>query len=136
MRIEQPGRSSPGAAGPDEEPSTADLVKGIADDASTLVKQEILLARQELTEGLTKAAKASALLVAAGLVGLYALGLLFETLAWSLEALGLPPSSAWSASGAWPRPRSRPSGPRPSCAGPPPTSRPRPRWPRPRSRPT
>ena len=58
MRIEQPGRPSPGTGGPDEEPSTADLVRGIADDATTLVKQEILLARQELTEGLAKVAKA------------------------------------------------------------------------------
>jgi hypothetical protein len=95
VRIEQPGRSSPGAAGPDEEPSTADLVKGIADDATTLVKQEFMLARQELTEGLTKVAKASVLLVAAGVVGLYALGFLFETLAWALEALGLPKSASF-----------------------------------------
>ena len=87
MRIEQPGRSSPPTA---EEPSTADLLKGIADDASTLVKQEILLARQELTEGLAKVAAASALLVVAGVLALYALGMLFETAAWGLEALGLP----------------------------------------------
>jgi Putative Actinobacterial Holin-X, holin superfamily III len=95
VRIEQPGRSSPGAVGPDKEPSTADLIKGIADDASTLVKQEILLARQELTEGLAKVAAGSALLVVAGLLGLYALGFLFETLAWSLEALGLPKSASF-----------------------------------------
>jgi hypothetical protein len=92
VRIEQPGRPAPPAA---EEPSTADLLKGIADDASTLVKQEILLARQELTEGLTKVAKASALLVVAGVLALYALGLLFETAAWGLEALGLPKSASF-----------------------------------------
>jgi Putative Actinobacterial Holin-X, holin superfamily III len=94
VRIEPP-EPPPGAAGPAGEPSTADLIKGIADDASTLVKQEILLARQELTEGLTTVAKASVLLVAAGLVGLYALGFLLETLAWSLEALGLPKSASF-----------------------------------------
>ena len=74
----------------DAKPTTADLVKGIAEDAQVLVKQEVLLAKQEITEGLAKAAKASVLLVAAGLVGLYALGFLLTTLAWALEAIGLP----------------------------------------------
>jgi flagellar biosynthesis GTPase FlhF len=72
------------------EPSTADLVRGIAEDASTLVKQEVLLAKQEVTEGLTRAAKAGAMLAVAGVVGLYALGFLLTTLAWTLEAIGLP----------------------------------------------
>ena len=75
--------------------STADLLKGIADDASNLVKQEILLAKQEVTEGLTVAAKGSALLVVAGVLGLYALGFLFTTAAWGLEALGLPKSASF-----------------------------------------
>jgi hypothetical protein len=102
VRIEQPGRSSPGAgrgastgASANGELTTADLIKGIADDATTLVKQEILLARQELTEGLAKVAKASALLIVAGVLLLYALGLLFETMAWGLEALGLPKSASF-----------------------------------------
>ena len=73
-----------------EQPSTGDLVRGIAEDAQNLVKQEVLLARQEITEGLVKAGKASALLIAGGVVGLYALGFVLTTLAWALEALGLP----------------------------------------------
>ena len=96
MRIEQLGRRTSGTAGRNGEPSTADLIKGIADDATTLVKQEVLLARQELTEGLVKAGKAAALLIVAGVVALYALGFLLTTLAWSLEALGLP---TWAAFG-------------------------------------
>jgi hypothetical protein len=78
-----------GTAGtvPAEEPSTAELLKGLADDATTLVRQEILLARQELQEGLTASAKASALLVAAGVLGLYAFGFLLYTVG---EAIGGP----------------------------------------------
>jgi Putative Actinobacterial Holin-X, holin superfamily III len=70
--------------------STADLVRGIADDASTLVRQQLLLAKQELTEGATVAAKASAVLAAAGVVALFAVGFLLTTLAWGLVDAGLP----------------------------------------------
>jgi ABC-type multidrug transport system fused ATPase/permease subunit len=75
---------------PDGPRSTADLVRGIAEDASTLVRQELLLAKQELTEGATVAAKAGAMLGAAAVVGLFALGFLLSTLAWGIVDLGLP----------------------------------------------
>ena len=77
----------PAGAAPTEEPSTGELLKGLADDATTLIRQEILLARQELQEGLAATAKASALLVAAGVLGLYALGFLLYTIG---EAIGGP----------------------------------------------
>jgi Putative Actinobacterial Holin-X, holin superfamily III len=77
----------PAGAAPTAEPSTGELLRGLADDASTLVRQEILLARQELQEGLTASAKASALLVAAGVLGLYAFGFLLYTIG---EAIGGP----------------------------------------------
>jgi Putative Actinobacterial Holin-X, holin superfamily III len=77
----------PAGASPDKEPTTGELLKGLADDATTLVRQEILLARQELQEGLTASAKASALLVAAGVLGLYAFGFLLYTIG---EAIGGP----------------------------------------------
>jgi hypothetical protein len=88
----------PGAAGrpaKSEDQSTADLLKGIVDDAQSLLKQEVLLAKQEITEGLTVAAKGSVLLIVAGVLGLYALGFLFTTAAWGLEALGLPKSASF-----------------------------------------
>jgi Putative Actinobacterial Holin-X, holin superfamily III len=68
--------------GPTEptEPTTGELLRGIADDATTLFRQEVLLARQELVEGLTTSAKASALLAAAGVLGLYAFGFLLYTI--------------------------------------------------------
>jgi hypothetical protein len=77
----------PAGAAPIEEPSTGELLKGLADDATTLIRQEILLARQELQEGLTAGAKASALLVAAGVLGMYAFGFLLYTIG---EAIGGP----------------------------------------------
>jgi hypothetical protein len=82
-----PATTGPAETAPAEEPSTAELLKGLADDATTLVRQEILLARQELQEGLTASAKASALLVAAGVLGLYAFGFLLYTIG---EAIGGP----------------------------------------------
>jgi Putative Actinobacterial Holin-X, holin superfamily III len=86
----QPGARTttrPDGAAPTAEPSTGELLKGLADDATTLVRQEILLARQELQEGLAKSAQASALLVAAGVLGLYAFGFLLYTIG---EAIGGP----------------------------------------------
>jgi uncharacterized membrane protein YqjE len=77
----------PAGAAPSEQPSTGELLKGLADDATTLVRQEILLARQELQEGLTTSAKASAMLVAAGVLGLYAFFFLLYTIG---EAIGGP----------------------------------------------
>ena len=62
------------------EPTTGELLKGIADDANTLVRQELLLARQEMQEGLAATAKASALLAGAAVLGLYALGFLLYTI--------------------------------------------------------
>jgi Putative Actinobacterial Holin-X, holin superfamily III len=62
------------------EPTTGALLKGIADDATTLIRQEILLAKQEMQEGLTATARASALLAGAGVLALYAFGFLLYTI--------------------------------------------------------
>jgi hypothetical protein len=72
---------------PPDRPSTADLLRGLADDATTLVRQEVTLAKQEMTEGLAKTAMASSLLVAAGVLALYAFGFL---LAAAAQAIGGP----------------------------------------------
>ena len=77
----------PAGATPTEQPSTTELLKGLADDATTLVRQEILLARQELQEGLQASAKASGLLAAAGVLALYAFFFLLYTIG---EAIGGP----------------------------------------------
>ena len=83
----RPAAAAPTAEPSTGEPSTGELLKGLADDATTLVRQEILLARQELQEGLATSAQASALLVAAGVLGLYAFGFLLYTIG---EAIGGP----------------------------------------------
>jgi hypothetical protein len=62
------------------EPTTGELLKGIADDAATLLRQEVLLARQEMAEGLAATAKGSALLVGAAVLGVYAFGFLLYTI--------------------------------------------------------
>jgi uncharacterized membrane protein YqjE len=62
------------------EPTTGELLRGIADDATTLIRQEILLARQEMQEGLATTAKAGALLAGAAVLGLYAFGFLLYTI--------------------------------------------------------
>ena len=62
------------------EPTTGELLKGIADDATTLIRQEVLLARQEMQEGLAATARGSALLVGAAVLGLYAVGFLLYTI--------------------------------------------------------
>jgi hypothetical protein len=79
--------AQPGGTAEPEEPSTGELLKGLADDATTLVRQEVLLARQELMEGLAATAKAGALLAAAGVLALYAFGFLLYTIG---EAIGGP----------------------------------------------
>ncbi|HMJ01885.1 MAG TPA: phage holin family protein [Conexibacter sp.] len=56
--------------------SIAELVKRLADQTSTLVRQEIELAKAELTEKGKVAGSGAAMLGAAGLVGLLALGAL------------------------------------------------------------
>jgi hypothetical protein len=79
---------SPEPAAPSE-PSTGKLLRGLVDDAATLARQEVLLARQEMTEGLAASVKAGSLLVAAGVLALYGLGFL---LASAAGAVGGP---AW-----------------------------------------
>ena len=78
-----------GEPAPAAEPSTGELLRGLAEDATTLVRQEVLLARQEMTEGLASRAKAGSLLAVGGLLALYGLGFL---LASGARAIGGP---AW-----------------------------------------
>lgn len=75
----------PAPAQPGREPSTGQLLRGLADDASTLMRQEVLLARQEMTEGLAASARAGSLLAMAGLLGLYGLGFLLASAAAAID---------------------------------------------------
>src|SRR6266511_89599 len=71
------------AAAP-REPSTCELLKGLADDA-TMVRQEVLRDRKEVAEGLAAGAKAGSMLAAAGVLGLYGFGFLLAAAARAIE---------------------------------------------------
>lgn len=92
----EPARQSNARPVPVSNPPTAELLRGIAEDASTLFRQEILLAKQELTEGMVQGAKGGSILSAAGVAGIFTLAFLLTTIAWGLVALGL---AAWAGFG-------------------------------------
>jgi hypothetical protein len=59
--------------GPKDARSTPDLVRDIASDTSTLVKQQVELARHEVVEAVVARAKAAGALGAAAIMALYVL---------------------------------------------------------------
>jgi hypothetical protein len=59
--------------------STAELVSQLSDQVTTLVRDELTLARLELTEKGKKAGKGAGLLGGAGVIALYGLAALFFT---------------------------------------------------------
>lgn len=67
------------------DPSLGDLAKGVAQDASTLVRQEIDLAKLELQGKARTATPGVAMLVAAAVLGLAVLGALTATLILVLD---------------------------------------------------
>lgn len=77
--------SSPGALG--------DLLSGITRDLSTLFRQEVELAKAELTESAKQAGKGAGMFAGAGVTGLFALLFLSITVWW---ALGYLIGNAWS----------------------------------------
>jgi YihY family inner membrane protein len=82
-------RDMPAAAGDGERApetrSTPSLIVSIASDSATLVRKEIELAKQEVTESITSRVKAIAVLAAAGLLGLFALGWLSAAMARGID---------------------------------------------------
>jgi uncharacterized membrane protein YqjE len=72
--------------GPDlREESIGDLLKRLSQDTSTLVKQEMALARAELTEQGKRAGKGAGMLGGAGVAGLLTLGALTATVIGVLD---------------------------------------------------
>jgi len=70
--------------GQGQDQSTARLIKGLVEDATTLFRQEALLARQEIVEGMAASAKAGSLLAVAGVLALYGLGFALTAVAWAI----------------------------------------------------
>lgn len=78
--------SPPGEPGP-EKPSFGELLATILGQISTLVRGEIELAQVQLKEKLTKLGIGGALLVVAGVLALYMLGLLLFAAVWAFSLI-------------------------------------------------
>jgi Putative Actinobacterial Holin-X, holin superfamily III len=71
---------------PSSEQSVGDLVSGIASDLSTLMRQELDLAKAEVRAEASKAGKAAGMLGGAGLAGWMVALFLSFTLIWLLDS--------------------------------------------------
>ena len=84
---------------PDGEPrltkerTLSQLVAQASEDIATIISKEIALAKLEIQGSLVHVKKGVPLLIVAGVLALYALGMLFTAGAWGLNAAGLP---AWA----------------------------------------
>jgi len=80
----------PGPPPPPEERSLADLVVEVSEHASTLVREEIELAKAEISEKVGKILRGSAVGAAAGVFAFLAVIMIFHGVAWLLgeELLG------------------------------------------------
>ncbi len=67
-----------------DDKSLGDVVTEVSEKASLLVREEIELAKAELTEKVTKLGKGAGALAAAGVLAVFALIYLFHALAWGL----------------------------------------------------
>ena len=74
----------PGPPPPPEQKSLADLVVEVSENASTLVREEIELAKAEVSEKVGKILRGSAVGVAAGTFAFLALILILHGIAWLL----------------------------------------------------
>lgn len=72
------------------DPTIGRLVADAVDNVRMIIRNEIALAKAEITVDATKAIKAVVMLAVAGVVALYGLGFLLHTIALGLHALGLP----------------------------------------------
>ena len=83
----EPGKTPPPVPPPAGEPdhrSVAELVFDVSENASTLIREEIELAKTEVSEKVTKLLRGSAVGVAAGTFAFLALILAMEGVAWLL----------------------------------------------------
>lgn len=87
-----PSAADRGADGADRElsdQSLGDLAKRLSEQTSTLVRQELALARAEMQEKGKRFAIGGGLLGTAGLLGLYGLGVLLATIVLVLVEVGI-----------------------------------------------
>jgi putative superfamily III holin-X len=73
-----------------DDPTTSELgraIQEVSERASLLIREEIELAKAEMTEKATKLAKGAAVGIAAGIFGVFALIYLVHSLSWGIFAL-------------------------------------------------
>lgn len=79
-----PPMPPPGTPPPPDQRSIADLVVEVSENASTLVREEIELAKAEVSEKVGKILRGSAVGIAAGIFAFLALILIMHGIAWVL----------------------------------------------------
>lgn len=88
-------------AGPTPDASIGELIGNISQDFSTLVRQEMELAKAEISQTVSKAGKGAGMFGGAGLAGYFTLLFLSLALWWALGALigdgDAQPALGWSA---------------------------------------
>jgi putative superfamily III holin-X len=85
---------SVGTGGPTERPSIGELLSDISTDLSTLMRQEVALAKAELTQSGKQAGKGAGMLAGAGVAGHMVLLFISIALWW---AIGDKTGHGWSA---------------------------------------
>jgi uncharacterized membrane protein YqjE len=77
----------PPPAGSDDERSVGELVFDVSERVSTLVREEIELAKAEISEKVSKLVRGSVVGIAAGVFVLFGLAMLLHAFAWLLNDL-------------------------------------------------
>lgn len=83
-----------GSSTPNERPSIGELLSDISTDLSTLMRQEVALAKAELTQSGKQAGKGAGMLAGAGVAGHFVLLFISIALWW---AIGNSTGHGWSA---------------------------------------
>ena len=94
MSTSYEGASYEGASPPAERASIGDLLSDISSDLSTLMRQEVALAKAELTQSGKQAGKGAGMLAGAGVAGHFVLLFISIALWWGI---GNATGHGWSA---------------------------------------
>jgi uncharacterized membrane protein YqjE len=80
----------------DAEKGLGEIVAEVSEKASLLVRQEVELAKAEVTDKLTKLGRGAAVGAAAGVFAIFGITMLFHTFAWLLDDLFNWDTSVWA----------------------------------------
>jgi uncharacterized membrane protein YqjE len=80
----------------DAEKGLGDIVAEISEKASLLVRQEVELAKAEVTDKFTKLGRGTGIGAAAAVFAIFGITMLFHTLAWLLDDLFNWDTSVWA----------------------------------------